>query len=809
MARLPLRLSERAARLSIRARLLLLVLALGLPFLAYIAIEAANEARADRELAKERSLAVARVVAARLDDYVGDVNQLLATLSHVVAIGPEHASENDTLVREMQPDLPSYINNVAMWTLSGANVGSLDPQARVKGFSVADRRYFKDAISSRTLSLEAPIVARTNGELVAIFARPVVRGDSVLGVVSASTQLKHVQGLLDREVSLAKDSVITVIDAQGIVLARSAETDKWLGKNVSDQAAIRTSLLQGEGLAEGAAIDTVARLYGYTTARSVPWLVYVSIPPEAALTPAWLHLYRDLRLGGTMLLIAVIVAVWIGKKIASPMHQLASDAAALGAGDLGHRSSVSTGGETALLAQTLNSMAQSLQQRSHALEQSEQRLHLIADHMPALIAYVDRDERFRFTNAFYGDVYGIESSQIVGKSMRELMGEKLYAEIKPKIDEALQGLPITYDLRQTVNGVTRDLTLTYFPDYGEREEVAGFYVMGLDVTARTAAESSVRKSEQRLRAITDNLPVLISVIDRDEIYRFCNATYRDWLGVEPASIVGCRLKDIFGLAEYGVIKPFVKRALAGEAVTFEHTGMVGSSARHMLITYLPLRSDKNADRNAEKDPAKIGEKTAETDGFYVLVEDLTQRKTLEDQLSHMAQYDQLTGLPNRYLLHDRLQLACQRSAREDKQLAVLYLDVDDFKSINDALGHAAGDALLKQFGQRLTGQVRASDTVARVGGDEFVVLVEGFFSLEDLRNVASKIVEAMQPPFDLIGRAVHVSASIGVATSLPSSTWEEVLHAADSAMYEAKAAGSGRFVINVPDLGAGPSPANH
>jgi diguanylate cyclase (GGDEF)-like protein/PAS domain S-box-containing protein len=535
----------------------------------------------------------------------------------------------------------------------------------------------------------------------------------------------------------------------------------------------------------------------------------VGIPHESALAPVWLHLYRNLKLGGTLLLIAVIVAIWIGEKIAAPMHQLGSDAAALGAGDLGHRSSVSTGGEAALLAQTLNGMAQSLQQRSHALEQSEQRLHLIADHMPALIAYVDRDERFRFTNAFYGDVYGVDASKIIGKSMRELMGEKLYDEIKPKIDEALQGLPITYDLRQTVNGVTRELTLTYFPDYGERDEVAGFYVMGLDVTARTAAESSVRKSEQRLRAITDNLPVLISVIDRDETYRFCNATYRDWFGADPASIVGCRLKDVSGLAEYSVIKPFVQRALAGESVTFEHTGMVGSSARHMLVTCLPLRGDKNAEKNAEKNPQEIGEKTAETDGFYVLVEDLTQRKTLEDQLSHMAQYDQLTGLPNRYLLHDRLQLACQRSVREDKQLAVLYLDVDDFKSINDALGHAAGDALLKQFGQRLTGQVRASDTVARVGGDEFVALIEGFFSLDDLRSVASKIVEAMQPPFDLFGRAVHVSASIGVATSLPSSTWEEVLHAADSAMYEAKAAGSGRFVINVPDLGGGPFSANH
>src|SRR6266853_449808 len=233
MARLPVRLSERAARLSIRARLLLLVLALGLPFLAYIAIEAAAEARADREL-------------------------------------------------------PSHINNVAVWTLSGANVGSLNPQTRIRGISVADRRYFKDAIASRKLALEAPVVGRTNGELLAIFARPVVRGDSVLGVVSASTQLKHVQGFLDREGSLPRNSVITVIDPQGIVLARSVETDKWLGKNVSDQEAIRTSLLQGEGVAESAGVDTVARLYGYTTARSVPWLVYVGIPHESALTPVWL-----------------------------------------------------------------------------------------------------------------------------------------------------------------------------------------------------------------------------------------------------------------------------------------------------------------------------------------------------------------------------------------------------------------------------------------------------------------------------------------------------------------------------------------
>ncbi len=794
MVGLPPALSERAARLGVRARLLLLVLALGLPFLAYIALSSIDEAHAGRELAKERSLAVAKVVAARLDDYVGDINQMLATLSHVAATGPEHATENNAILAELRPDLPSYVNNVSIWGLSGDNIGSLAPQGRGNG--IADRHYFKDAISGRSLSVEAPIISRSTHELVATFARPVVRNDAVLGVVSASTQLKHVQGFLDREGTLPKDSVITVISPQGFVLARSADTDAWVGEDVSRQASIVAGLAQREGLAEGTAVDTVPRLYGYTTARSVPWLVYVGIPAESALAPAWAHLYRNLKLGGSMLFVAVLVAFLIGQRIALPMQQLAADAAALGVGDLGHRSRVATGGEAALLAQTLNGMAENLQQRSHALEQSEHRLRLITDHMPALISYVDRDERFRFTNAFYGDVYGVDPSKIIGQTMRELMGDRLYGEIKPKIDEALQGLPIMYELRQNVNGVTRDLAMIYFPDYGEKQEVLGFYVMGLDVTARTAAESSLRKSEQRLRSIADNLPVLIAVIDRDEIYRFCNETYRDWLGVDPATIVGCRLKDVSGLAEYAVIKPFVTRALAGESVTFEHTGLMGSSARHMLVTYLPLRNERSADKRSE------------VDGFYVLIEDLTERKTLEDQLSHMAQYDQLTGLPNRYLLHDRLQLACQRTSRESKQLAVLYLDVDDFKSINDALGHSAGDALLKQFGQRLKAQVRASDTVARVGGDEFVVLMEGFHSLDHLRSVAGKIIEAMHPPFDLADRSIHVTASIGVATSPPSMTWEEVLHAADSAMYEAKAAGSGRYVILGEEPGMGSAIAN-
>src|ERR1041385_1005625 len=136
------RLLRYVSSLGIRGRLVLLVLALGLPFLGYVAISAAEQVARERDVAKERSLAIARIVAAWLDDYVGDVNQLLATLSAVAPTARESVAENDALLRGLGPNLPSHVNNLAIWDVNGDNVGTLDPALRVHPFSVADRRYF-------------------------------------------------------------------------------------------------------------------------------------------------------------------------------------------------------------------------------------------------------------------------------------------------------------------------------------------------------------------------------------------------------------------------------------------------------------------------------------------------------------------------------------------------------------------------------------------------------------------------------------------------------------------------------------------
>jgi diguanylate cyclase (GGDEF)-like protein/PAS domain S-box-containing protein len=645
---------RRIAGLGIRGRLALLALALGVPILGYIAFSASEQMARERDLAKERNLAFARMVAARLDDYVGDVNQILATLSHVVPATPEATASNDALLSALRPNLPSHVSNLAIWDSAGNNVGALDPVLRAHAFTVADRTYFRNALEGQSLVVEAPLVSRSSGEAMAIFARSVSHEGRAVGVVAASTQLAQLQALLQPEGTLPPGSVIALIDQRGTVLARSLDPEHWIGRSVAAQSAVMADIARREGTVETAGLDGVARLSGFTTARAVPWFVYVGVPTAAALAPLRRQLFENLLIASLALVVGLAAAGLVGEWIARPLRQLASDAALLARGELSHRSGVSAGGETGVLAQGLNSMAQALEERALALTRSEERLRLITDHVPAFISYVDRDRRYRFANALYRDFFGLEPETLIGRTVREVRGEAAWQRISPKLDEALDGLPVrfehTYDGR---NGL-RTYNVTYLPDYGDDNQVRGVYVMGQDVT--------------------------------------------------------------------------------------EH-------------------------------------------------------KALEQKLARMAQYDQLTGLPNRYLLHDRLAQACARSKRDGVELAVFYLDLIDFKRINDNHGHATGDAMLQEFARRVTAAVRVTDTVARIGGDEFVVLMEGFFAKEQLEQLAAKILDVVEMPFDIEGKSLRTSSSIGVATCPPWKSWEELLHTADSAMYEAKAAGRGAVVI--------------
>lgn len=173
-----------------------------------------------------------------------------------------------------------------------------------------------------------------------------------------------------------------------------------------------------------------------------------------------------------------------------------------------------------------------------------------------------------------------------------------------------------------------------------------------------------------------------------------------------------------------------------------------------------------------------------------------ERRRMHARLQHIALYDQLTELPNRELLHDRLRSALGRVGRDGTRLALLYLDLDEFKQVNDSLGHSAGDRMLQEVARRLSGASRSTDTVARIGGDEFVVLLEGLHSLEDAVRVAAKLRTVLAQPFELGGQVFRPAPSIGIALHPDHGhTRDALMHAADQAMYAAKRAGGNRACV--------------
>ncbi|WP_306599895.1 diguanylate cyclase domain-containing protein [Geothrix sp. 21YS21S-2] len=192
--------------------------------------------------------------------------------------------------------------------------------------------------------------------------------------------------------------------------------------------------------------------------------------------------------------------------------------------------------------------------------------------------------------------------------------------------------------------------------------------------------------------------------------------------------------------------------------------------------------------------------------FVGVKEDITELKRLQDQMAHMAHHDQLTGLPNRFLFLDRLGQMLAQAKRRDTTFAVLYLDLDDFKAVNDTRGHAAGDSLLTAVAQRLMGCVRETDTVSRMGGDEFTILLADIHDMADVERIVGMILKAISNPFTIGAGECSVGISIGVAIyPLDGLDTDPLLSAADSALYKVKADGRGGYCFPSRNLGLPPA----
>lgn len=296
------------------------------------------------------------------------------------------------------------------------------------------------------------------------------------------------------------------------------------------------------------------------------------------------------------------------------------------------------------------------------------------------------------------------------------------------------------------------------------------------------ARDDMARAAKRARMIADSLPALVAYIDASERYIFHNSFYRNVPGVDVERMAGRTMREALGDDIYLPISVQVKAALQGQRVVFERAIESNGVERHLKYEYTPDIDESGA-----------------VLGFYTMVIDITETKAVEARLSALARVDNLTALPNRNHLYERLGEALARSRRGGQPTACLYLDIDHFKAINDTLGHAGGDEVLRQFGARLRACVRETDLVARLAGDEFVIVLEGLHQPEAARAVASKVVAAMRSPIFVEGVERLVSTSVGVAISTgKEQDVDALLKKADAALYEAKRAGRGGFHTSSP-----------
>ena len=766
--------------LNIRWRFRAVVIAFGLPFLGYVVWNATQQAESEKAHLREQTLSLANLFSSRLDDHIEQMDRILATAAH--SIGPD-INDNawvSTLLQNMRSNVPTSVINIAVWSLSGRMVAALDPSPAMRSMNIVDRRYFMDVITRPGLAIEAPIISRNTGEYIALFARPVFNGSGrMVAVITMATRLKDLIGQLDPNHRLGVETLVSVVDRDGIIVARSIDPAMWIGKRVAQPESVHEAFAKGSGVSDANDIDGQRLLLGYSVATKMPWIVYAGEPIETAIAPVSERLLNNLGIGIAILFLVMLLAGRVASWTIRPLLRLAADTERLAAGDLAHRSDVVTGGEIATLAANFNRMATALEEREIALEESQRQMREMADHIPGQITYIDTEERYRFVNSYRGRMARLPASEMIGRTVREIRGDEIYQKVAGQIQRTLAGEATTTEVSGVIEGVEFHLRTEYVPDRDAAGNVRGFYAFTYDVTGSKVAELRLAESEKRLVTITDNLPAMICYIDETRRFRFVNRGFEKWFKRPRAEIIGNGFDQFMSPALVAQLEAEFVRGVNGERGEFElEVPRPHKPPLWLRAIFIP----------------DIDDATGKVRGVYGMSHDVTAAKEAEQRLTRLAQFDTLTSLPNRNQINEKIVHALAQEGSQQKPLALMFLDIDHFKQVNDRYGHGGGDALLKDFAQRLAQAVRPTDSVARLAGDEFVVLLEGLHSDEEPQFIARKIIAAVQKPFMVDHCFLQVTVSIGIA--MRASTHESpsmLMRRADEALYEAKRSGRNTF----------------
>jgi diguanylate cyclase (GGDEF)-like protein/PAS domain S-box-containing protein len=307
----------------------------------------------------------------------------------------------------------------------------------------------------------------------------------------------------------------------------------------------------------------------------------------------------------------------------------------------------------------------------------------------------------------------------------------------------------------------------------ERGEVIGFRSVVRDVTERKMLEAELRLSEEKYRSILKEMEDAYYEVDLSGNFQFVNEATARHTGYSAEELIKMNFRQVTYEED---INP----------VFTAYNNVYRSGEANKGYAHRMVRKDGTIGY-VEAAVSVLKDKQGAIVGFRCVSRDVTERKLLEQKLADMATHDFLTGLPNRILLNDRFQVALAQANRNNYKLGIMSLDLDHFKEVNDSMGHAVGDQLLKATGIRLSNILRSSDTVARLGGDEFLLLLQEIHYPEDAILIAEKIIDSCKEPLRITGFELHISTSIGICIYPDDGEdMDTLMRKSDAAMYFSK-----------------------
>ena len=615
--------------------------------------------------------------------------------------------------------------------------GSQEPRKA----NVADRDYFL-AFKERGhegLFVGRPVPSRITG----VMSLPLARGFRTSqgefgGIVLGAVRLSYFNELF-ASVDLGENSGVNLFRNDGVIVSRFPYGDADVGKSIAGTPNMIRFQQEKEGSFVGrAALDGVERSYSFKHVGRFPLILNVA-QAKATIFKKWNRSAWGLGLFTFALMLASMAL------------------AVLFTRELQRRQAVSA-----------------------QLQRAERDMSNILHSIPSLVGSWDVNLYNRFGNQAHETWFGVPLEKLHGMHMRDLLGPKRFQQTEQLLAKALEGEAQVFETRFTdAQGIPRHLIVSCTPER-DGDKVLGLFVQGTDISERKRMEDLLFEEKELMRLTLQSIGDAVVCCDAQGQVTYLNPVAQRLTGWQGFDAAGCDVDEVIRLvpSEVGAdLKSPLRAAMRDDRALPPTRGAVSHRTTHQRF-------------DVELSASPIADRHGHVTGAVAVLRDVTQAVAMQARMARLAHYDVLTDLPNRVLLQDRAQQAIAQAQREGKCVAVIYLDLDGFKQVNDAMGHDVGDQLLVQWSRRLQAVVRQTDTVCRQGGDEFVLLLPAIGGAEQAGVVARKLMQQCVEPFVLQGVTLSLGLSGGISLyPQHGQNLDELTRHADAAMYAAKQAG--------------------